>query len=411
MAALTLSHLQKSFGATAVLNDVSLEIRDGEFISLVGPSGCGKTTLLRIIAGLDHADSGQVRIGEQAVDALPPKARDVAMVFQSYALYPYMTVRENMALPLVMRRLSWLQRLPLLGHLIAGRRALLQDIRGAVADVAASLGLAALLDRRPAQLSGGQRQRVALGRAMVRQPQVFLMDEPLSNLDAKLRVATRAEIAQLHRRLGTTFVYVTHDQVEAMTMSDRVALMIDGRVLQVATPQQIYDDPADLRVAEFIGTPRINALRATRTEGGLRVAGQRWSLQVGGDDGAPLRVGAEDDAPLREGAEDDAPLRVAVRPEWWTLHGDGAHAGEQPAIVRGTLVHQELLGAETLLHVGLPDEDTVLIARVEPERARGLALGAPMLLSTQRVLVFDAQGRRLRDVQWLPQRHLEVVNG
>ena len=401
MAALTLSHLHKSFGSTAVLNDVSLEIQDGEFISLVGPSGCGKTTLLRIIAGLDHADSGQVQIGEQAVDALPPKARDVAMVFQSYALYPYMTVRENMALPLVMRRLSWLQRLPLLGRFIAGRRALLQDICDAVAGVAASLGLATLLDRRPAQLSGGQRQRVALGRAMVRAPQVFLMDEPLSNLDAKLRVATRAEIAQLHRRLGTTFVYVTHDQVEAMTMSDRVALMIDGCVLQVATPQQIYDDPADLRVAEFIGTPRINALRATRAEGGLRVAGQRWSLQVGAGDEAssPLPI------------SDTAALHVAVRPEWWTLHADDAHAGEHPASVRGTLVHQELLGAETLLHVGLPDDDTVLIARVEPERARGLALGAPLRLSTQRVLVFDAQGRRLRDVQWLPQRHLEVVNG
>ncbi len=391
MAALTLSHLHKSFGSTAVLNDVSLEIQDGEFISLVGPSGCGKTTLLRIIAGLDHADSGKVHIGEQAVDALPPKARDVAMVFQSYALYPYMTVRENMALPLVMRRLSWLQRLPLLGRFVAGRRALLQDIRNSVAGVAASLGLAALLDRRPAQLSGGQRQRVALGRAMVRQPQVFLMDEPLSNLDAKLRVATRAEIAQLHRRLGTTFVYVTHDQVEAMTMSDRVALMIDGRVLQVATPQQIYDDPADLRVAEFIGTPRINALLAMRTDCGLQVAGQRWSLRVGGDDGAALQV--------------------AVRPEWWTLHADDVHAGEHPASVRGTLVHQELLGAETLLHVGLRDDDAVLIARVEPERARGLALGATLLLSTQRVLVFDAQGRRLRDVQWLPQRHLEVVNG
>ena len=391
MAALTLHGIHKSFGSTPVLRDVSLDIRDGEFISLVGPSGCGKTTLLRIIAGLDHADHGGVAIGNRVVDSLPPKARDVAMVFQSYALYPYMTVRQNMALPLVMRRLTRLQRLPLLGRLVPGRRAALDDIEAAVLETAAPLGLAPLLDRRPAQLSGGQRQRVALGRAMVRHPQVFLMDEPLSNLDAKLRVATRAEIAQLHRRLGATFVYVTHDQVEAMTMSDRVALMMDGRVLQLATPQQIYDDPDDLRVAEFIGTPKINALPAQQADGALQVAGQRWPLHL-----------------LHDG---DAAVTVAVRPEWWTLHDSHTPVAEAHGGLQGTLAHQELLGAETLLHVAVPGVDGIVVARVEPQRARGLAIGQALRLSTQRALLFGADGRRLRGAAWQGQHHLEVVNG
>ena len=391
MAALTLTGISKSFGSTAVLRDVNLDVADGEFISLVGPSGCGKTTLLRIVAGLDHADQGRVHIGGLPVDELPPKARDIAMVFQSYALYPYMTVRENMALPLVMRRLTRLQRLPLLGRWMPGTRRALADIQGAVAETAQPLGLAPLLDRRPAQLSGGQRQRVALGRAMVRQPQVFLMDEPLSNLDAKLRVDTRAEIAQLHRRLGATFVYVTHDQVEAMTMSDRVALMMDGRVLQLATPQQIYDDPVDLRVAEFIGTPKINALSASRFEGGLRVGSERWPLHVPADGGGRLHV--------------------AVRPEWWTLLDSNTPPADGQGALCGTLVHQELLGSETLLHLAVPEHDGAVIARVEPRRARGLALGQPLVLSTTRALVFDAQGRRVRDVGWSGERHLEVVNG
>ena len=391
MAALTLTGICKSFGKTPVLRDVSLAVADGEFVSLVGPSGCGKTTLLRIVAGLDHADEGSVRIGPKPVDDQPPKARDIAMVFQSYALYPYMTVRENMALPLVMRRLSRLQRLPLLGRWMPGSGPLQAGIRTAVEDTAQPLGLAPLLERRPAQLSGGQRQRVALGRAMVRQPQVFLMDEPLSNLDAKLRVDTRAEIAQLHRRLGATFVYVTHDQVEAMTMSDRVALMIDGRVLQLDTPQQIYDDPTDLRVAEFIGTPKINVLTATRHEGALRVGGARWPLYV-------MPAAGEH-------------LLVAVRSEWWSLQDAGQTHGDGNGRVDGTLVHQELLGAETLLHVAVPGQPGPVIARVDPRRARGLAIGQPLGLSTARVLVFDAHGRRVRDIAWLDERQLEVVNG
>ncbi|MBU6271704.1 MAG: ABC transporter ATP-binding protein, partial [Betaproteobacteria bacterium] len=252
MASLSLRHINKRYGATRVLDGIDLDIRDGEFLTLVGPSGCGKSTLLRIIAGLDQADAGEVCIDGVSVDALAPKARDVAMVFQSYALYPYMSVAQNMALPLTMRRLSALQRLPVLGRWVPGSASARRQIDAEVAEVAGALGLSGLLARRPAQLSGGQRQRVALGRAMVRHPKVFLMDEPLSNLDAKLRVETRAEIADLHRRLATTFVYVTHDQVEAMTMGHRVAVLKDGLLQQVDTPRALYDTPVNRFVATFI---------------------------------------------------------------------------------------------------------------------------------------------------------------
>ncbi|MFN3321682.1 MAG: ABC transporter ATP-binding protein, partial [Allorhizobium sp.] len=269
MAAITIDHVQKSFGSTSVLRDVSLSISDGEFLTLLGPSGCGKSTLLRILAGLDVQTGGSLSIGDRVVDGVRPKARDVAMVFQSYALYPHMTVTANMALPLRMRRLSAWQRLPLVGRFLPGTRATVAAIEDDVAQTAEALGIGHLLDRKPGQLSGGQRQRVAVGRAMVRQPAVFLMDEPLSNLDAKLRVQMRAEIKELHKRLGVTFVYVTHDQSEAMTMSDRVAVMLDGELLQVAPPQEIYADPEDRRVAEFIGSPKIGILEATVEEPGV----------------------------------------------------------------------------------------------------------------------------------------------
>jgi multiple sugar transport system ATP-binding protein len=390
MASLTLRNIQKSFGVTSVLRDLTLDIRDGELLALVGPSGCGKTTLLRIIAGLDHADVGDVYIDDEAVDALPPKKRDVAMVFQSYALYPYMTVRENMALPLAMRRLSRWQRLPLLGRWWPGSAVLRREINDVVQTTAEPLGLMPLLDRRPSQLSGGQRQRVALGRAMVRHPKVFLMDEPLSNLDAKLRVDTRAEIAQLHRRLGATFVYVTHDQVEAMTMSDRVALMVDGRLLQVAPPQEIYDDPSDLRVAEFIGTPRINTLTAKPIDGGLEIGRQRWPLQIANSG--------------------NALVQIAVRPEWFELiEADKPALGK--GVLQGTLVHIEQLGSETLLHVSVPDQKGSILARVHPARARNLHAGATLALATSTALAFDAEGKRLRELHWLQDRHLQVANG
>ncbi|WP_429033944.1 ABC transporter ATP-binding protein [Bradyrhizobium sp. I1.14.4] len=238
----------------------SLSIANGEFLTPLRPSGCGASTLLRILAGLEVQDAGSVWIGERVVDGLLPKRRDIGMMFQSYALYPHMSVASNLALPLRMCRLSALQRLPFLGRLLPRTAQITADIDVEVSRTAKSLGIGHLLSRKPGQLSGGQRQRVAVGRAMVCHPAVFLMDEPLSNLDAKLRVQMRAEIKDLHQRVGVTFVYVTHDQAEAMTPSDRVGVMLDGELLQVAPPQDIYTDPDNRRVAEFIGSPKITCL-------------------------------------------------------------------------------------------------------------------------------------------------------
>src|SRR5262245_43511531 len=353
MAGVELAGVSKSFGGTAVLRQVSLSVQDGEFLTLVGPSGCGKSTLLRIIAGLEAQDSGEVRIGGRNVDAVPPKRRDVAMVFQSYALYPYMTVAENLALPLEMRRLTRMARLPLLGRWLPGARPIRQQIAHDVRAVAEALSIAHLLGRRPAQLSGGQRQRVALGRAMVRRPQVFLMDEPLSNLDANLRVETRTEIAELHRRLESTFIYVTHDQVEAMTMADRVAVMLGGEVIQVASPQQIYDAPAELRVAQFIGTPKINVLAGRiNAAGGIDVGCGSWPLQV---------AGAQSDR-----------LSHGIRAEAWELEDEPGKRG-QACRLTGQVRHLEHLGAETLVHFVVAD---AIVARVEPAIAAGLSIGA-----------------------------------
>jgi multiple sugar transport system ATP-binding protein len=245
MANIELENVSKVFsGGIVAVDDVTLEIGDGEFVVLVGPSGCGKSTLLRMIAGLEEVSAGRISIGGQDVTDLAPRSRDIAMVFQSYALYPHMTVRQN------------------IGYGLKVRRAPKEEAKQRVEEVAELLGLEELLDRRPAHLSGGQRQRVAMGRAIVREPKAFLMDEPLSNLDAKLRVGMRASLAQLHRRLGTTTVYVTHDQTEAMTLGQRVAVIRDGRILQVDTPQRLYHEPRDVFVAAFIGTPAMNLVEA-----------------------------------------------------------------------------------------------------------------------------------------------------
>ncbi|HUT73886.1 MAG TPA: sn-glycerol-3-phosphate ABC transporter ATP-binding protein UgpC [Armatimonadota bacterium] len=244
MAAVRLHNLTKRFGQVVAVANLTLEISDREFLVLVGPSGCGKTTALRMLAGLEQATAGEIYIGERLVNDISPKDRDIAMVFQNYALYPHMTVYDNMAFGLKLRRLSR------------------TEIARRVRESAQMLGLSDLLRRRPKELSGGQRQRVALGRAIVREPKVFLMDEPLSNLDAKLRVQTRAELSKLHRRLGITTVYVTHDQVEAMTMGDRIAVLKDGVLQQVDTPMQVYHHPANLFVAGFIGSPAMNFIAA-----------------------------------------------------------------------------------------------------------------------------------------------------
>ena len=356
MPGVSLRAIQKSFGTTPVLRDVSLDVADGEFLAILGPSGCGKSTLLRILAGLETADAGEVWIGDRRVDALAPKARDLAMVFQSYALYPYMTVAQNVSLPLEMRRLNAWQRVPVLGPLMS--RAARRGIAAEVAAVAAPLGLADLLARRPSQLSGGQRQRVALARAMVRNPAAFLMDEPLSNLDARLRGEARAEIVALTRRLGVTALYVTHDQGEAMAMADRVAVMQSGQVLQVAPPQELYDEPASLEVARFVGSPPMNALPAEVTDGIVRVAG--------------VVVGR---------ADAHGPVTLGVRPEGWLPAEHGIPA---------TIERIEHLGAETLCQlVG------GAMLRLSPQAARALAPGQPMHLAVNRAVLFGADGSRL----------------
>ena len=244
MSVFSLRDIRKSFAGNAILKGVSIEAEAGEFIALVGPSGCGKSTLLRIVAGLDHADSGEIRIGDREMSQLTAADRNIAMVFQSYALYPHLTAGQNIAVPLAMRKLTGLQRLPLIGTLLPGQRRICADIQRQVRTMAISLKIDHLLDRKPGQMSGGQRQRVALARAMVRNPSLFLMDEPLSNLDANLRVHARGEIVDLHRRAGVPTLYVTHDQSEALSMADRVAVMIGGNLLQLAAPQ------VDLRRSE-----------------------------------------------------------------------------------------------------------------------------------------------------------------
>lgn len=371
-----IDEIQKSFGATSVLKGVSLDVPAGEFLTLLGPSGCGKSTLLRILAGLETQDAGSVSIGGRIVDRLRPKQRDVAMVFQSYALYPHMTVEANMALPLTMRRLSHWQRLPLAGHLLPGTRRAKAEIAAEIARTAEALEIGHLLSRKPGQLSGGQRQRVAVGRAMVRQPAVFLMDEPLSNLDAKLRIQMRAEIKDLHRRLGVTFIYVTHDQAEAMTMSDRVAVMLDGELLQVAPPQEIYFDPANRRVAEFVGSPKINMLEGrVREAGHVEAAGATFVVHVA----QTLDVGTL--------------VTLGIRPEVFYLV---ERAG--PGSITGRVRLVDHLGSDLFVHLDVQGASEPVIARLLAERAPSINHGQALHLGIrpERLFAFDAQGRRMR---------------
>ncbi|PJG51480.1 glycerol-3-phosphate ABC transporter ATP-binding protein [Bradyrhizobium forestalis] len=374
MASVSIDGIQKNYGPTSVLRGVSLSIADGEFLTLLGPSGCGKSTLLRILAGLEVQDAGSVLIDKRAVDGLRPKWRDVAMVFQSYALYPHMTVASNMALPLRMRRLSAVQRLPLVGRLLPETARITAEIDVEVMRTAKSLGIGHLLARKPGQLSGGQRQRVAVGRAMVRHPAVFLMDEPLSNLDAKLRVQMRAEIKELHQRLGGTFVYVTHDQAEAMTLSDRVAVMVDGELLQVAAPQDIYVDPDDRRVAEFIGSPKINMLDGVvRERGVVDVAGSALAIEVDAIAGAHITLG--------------------IRSEAFHFADHGG-----PGVLTGSVRMIEHMGSDLLVHFDLAGVDHLVIARLLAERAPHIAVGQTLHVGVRpdRVLLFTRDGRRLR---------------
>jgi multiple sugar transport system ATP-binding protein len=340
-------------GSTApAVDSLDLEIHDGEFMVLVGPSGCGKSTSLRMLAGLEDVNGGAIRIGERDVTTMAPKDRDIAMVFQNYALYPHMSVAENMGFALKMSGVAKDQR---------ARR---------VRDAAQLLGLQDFLDRKPKALSGGQRQRVAMGRAVVREPQVFCMDEPLSNLDAKLRVSTRTQIAALQRRLGVTTVYVTHDQVEAMTMGDRVAVLKDGVLQQVDSPLALYDNPANLFVAGFIGSPAMNLLDAKPTEHGAQV----------GQYVVPL---ARDTLTQAHGRQ----LTVGIRPEAWRVAGEDDETGMPVHVVM-----VEELGADAFIH-GATDTHTgtaSVIARVDPRRPPHKGSTVQLVADPQRVLAFDA---------------------
>ena len=329
MATVTFEHVTKRFGDFVAVNDNNLEIQDGEFMVLVGPSGCGKTTSLRMIAGLEEISSGTLKIGDRVVNDVAPKDRDIAMVFQSYALYPHMTVRDNLAFGLKLRKVPK------------------AEIDRRVGEAARILGLENMLTRKPRELSGGQRQRVALGRAIVREPAVFLMDEPLSNLDAKLRVQTRAEIARLHQRLKTTTVYVTHDQVEAMTMGTRIAVMDKGEIQQVGTPQALYDHPSNRFVAGFIGSPSMNFANVSVDGGGSTLSGEGLTATL------PTRFSEA------LGEANKRKLVAGFRPEHLEL-------GElsEVATIRGTAEVVEYLGNEELLHVTVKDRADDIVAVV-----------------------------------------------
>jgi multiple sugar transport system ATP-binding protein len=356
MARVAMRSLNKKYDEVHAVIDVNLDIDDQEFVVLVGPSGCGKTTTLRMVAGLESITSGHISIDEKIVNELPPMDRDIAMVFQNYALYPHMSVYDNMAFGLKMRKFDK------------------PEIDKRVREAADILGIHELLKRKPRQLSGGQRQRVALGRAIVRHPQVFLFDEPLSNLDAKLRVQMRVELKKLHERLGTTAIYVTHDQVEAMTLGDRVVVMKDGLVQQVGDPMVLYNEPANRFVAGFIGSPAMNFV-------GVRIAAENDSLWAEGD-GIRIKV----PAPMvdRVGPYADKEVTLGVRPEDLSIAGDGDAADLCfPAAVEVV----ERLGSEILLDVAVGS--ATMVASVEPTSSAKVHENLRLAVNSERVHFFD----------------------
>ncbi len=385
MAGVTFEHVRKEYGDQVVIPDFSLSVTDGEFLVLVGPSGCGKSTALRMIAGLEEATAGRLLIGDRVVNHLAPGDRDVAMVFQSYALYPHMTVYDNLAFGLRNVRMP------------------VAEIDARVAEAARMLDLGGLLKRKPRQLSGGQRQRVALGRAIVRDPAVFLMDEPLSNLDAKLRVATRAEILKLHQRLGSTVVYVTHDQVEAMTMGSRIAVLDQGELQQIGTPEELYTRPANLFVAGFIGSPAMNLLPVTADPpGSPSAAGAASSAGAAGSAGAGvLHAGGlaiEADPALVAVVAERGGLVAGFRPEALETARPGRSATPPvAATLTGNVDVVEYLGDELLVH--LAAGGTEFLAKLDTTDARP-APGDTLTLSVPagRLLLFDPDTRERVDL-------------
>jgi multiple sugar transport system ATP-binding protein len=354
MGRVVLDRVTKSFGSVVAVDDLSLEVHDKEFLVLLGPSGCGKSTALRMIAGLEEPTSGSITIGDRVVDEVEAKDRDVAMVFQSYALYPHMTVRRNIEFPLKTRKVPAAERQQL------------------VLDAANKLGLGDLLDRRPAQLSGGQRQRVALARAIVRRPLVFLMDEPLSNLDAKLRVQTRAELIELQRELETTVVYVTHDQVEAMTMGHRIAIMEGGVLQQVGPPQAVYERPANLFVARFIGNPPMNTLEGRVVEAAGQVMVSMEGAQV------PLPAGHAE-AVRTSGA---TAVVLGVRPEHLRLADEG--------LLPATVTVVESLGHERHVICRLADGQMMILRQPADEAPPPVGHGVHLVADPGHLHLFDA---------------------
>lgn len=365
MASLSLKNITKVYpnGFEAV-KDFNLEIADQEFIIFVGPSGCGKSTTLRMIAGLEDITSGELRIGDRVVNDVEPKDRDIAMVFQNYALYPHMSVYDNMAFGLKLRKVPK------------------DEIDKMVKDAAKILDLTALLDRKPKALSGGQRQRVAMGRAIVRNPKVFLMDEPLSNLDAKLRVQMRTEIAKLHQRLGTTIIYVTHDQTEAMTLGTRIVVMKDGVVQQVDTPQNLYDHPCNLFVAGFMGSPQMNFLDAT-----VKVEGEIAYLQIAGNS---IKLSATKSKKLVDGGYDGKVVTFGIRPEdVYDSQSMIEMQGPNGAVFEATIRVYELLGAEVFLYFDI--EEFPMTARVDPRTTSRPGDVVRFAFDTEKIHVFDKE--------------------
>jgi multiple sugar transport system ATP-binding protein len=354
MSSVSFRKLEKSYGALRIVKRIDLEIADREFVVLVGPSGCGKSTTLRMLAGLESISGGEIHIGERVVNKLPPRERDIAMVFQDYALYPHKTVYENMAFSLKVRGIP------------------AAEIKPRIAQAAEMLGIGQLLDRKPSQLSGGQRQRVAMGRAIVRRPQVFLFDEPLSNLDAKLRGQVRTEIKRLHQAIGTTIIYVTHDQVEAMTLADRIVILKGGEIEQVGTPDEVYNNPASVFVGGFIGSPAMNFAKGTirggqiEFDGGARIA---------------LHARAAGKATGLEGRD----IVVGIRPEHFGAASDGQALSGRVQVV-------EPLGSDTLIHFAVGP--FTLTARVAPEMRPQPGEVLSIGVDPSRIHLFDAATER-----------------
>ena len=373
MGTISLKNISKSFGSTQVLNNLNVDINDGEFLTLVGPSGCGKSTLLRIIAGLEQQTSGDVLIDNKNVNRVRASERDLAMVFQSYALYPHLTVRRNLETPLRLRDYNAFERLPLIGNFSPSKKEKTESINQLVNKTSETLKISELLDRKPGQLSGGQRQRVALGRAMVREPVAFLMDEPLSNLDAALRVHMRSELSELHNSLKTTFVYVTHDQAEALTMSSRMAVMIDGNLLQLDTPQEVYDNPSSLSVAQFVGSPKINIFKGTVDSGGT-VSFLNVNLK-------------------RKSSESNTDLHIGIRPEHLEITNES-----NENTFSGTVAYRENLGSDIFFHVNIEDGSNKIIVRGLPQFTHQISNGSSVNIKrvSDKALLFNQAGMRVQ---------------